>query len=200
MGPLVVWKPRSPLTPGPSVLAEDNGVQAQMCPGLQAWVPTTSWVVPVEFGISLCLHVSSAELQPGCCVRGIRHLGAQARGGAVSDSRPVPVGHGELCGSWGALWVMGSPEHHGEPCGSRGALWITGSSAAHGELCSTWPLGALGSFCRQYGTSGCPDPLQPAEKWGNDAALTPINTSPLMAPPEGTGLLATLAGWAGSCD
>ena len=111
-----------------------------------------------------------------------------------------PAGHGELCGSWGALWVMGSPEHHGEPCGSRGALWITGSSAAHGELCSTRPLGALGSFCRQYGTSGCPDPLQPAEKWGNDTALTPINTSPLMAPPEGTGLLATLAGWAGSCD
>ena len=74
------------------------------------------------------------------------------------------------------------------------SLWVTGSPAGHGELCSTRPLGALGSFCRQYGTSGCPDPLQPAEKWGNDAALTPINRSPLMAPPEGTGLLATLGG------
>ena len=44
------------------------------------------------------------------------------------------VGHGELCGSWGALSIMGSPAGHGEPCGLRGALQHMGSSPAHGRL------------------------------------------------------------------
>ena len=92
---------------------------------------------------------------------GLRRLGAQARGGAVSDSHPVPVGHGELC--------------------------------------STRPLGALGSFCRQCVTSGALTPAASREV-GDDATLTPINSSPLIPPLEGTGLLATLGGWAESCD
>ncbi|OWK16012.1 hypothetical protein Celaphus_00004917 [Cervus elaphus hippelaphus] len=44
--------------PGPPVLPEDSCVRAQMCPGLQAWVPPTNSVTPVKFGMSLCLHLA----------------------------------------------------------------------------------------------------------------------------------------------
>lgn len=74
-----------------------------MCPGLQAWVPPTNSVTPVKFGISLCLHVSAAELQPGCSVRGTlaSPLGAQA-------VEPLFLTHAR-------------------------SLGVTGSSAAHGR-------------------------------------------------------------------
>ena len=59
----------------------------------------------------------------------------------------------------------------------------------------TWP-GRTSAVHR----AGVYDPLKLAQKWGDDATLTPINTSPLIPPLEGTGFLATLGGWAESCD
>lgn len=184
------------LDPAPCVLAEDSGTKLRCVLGFSLGADHELGG-PSGIGISLCLHVSSGELQPGCCVRGtLASRCSSTWRRCLTHARSL--GSREPCSTWGALWVTGSPAAHGELCSTRGSPQHRGSPVGHGEPCGSREpcstrspaghggaqhTGALQHTAASRGPalslkiSGSPDPLQPAEKWGNDAALIPINTA-----------------------